>query len=84
MPTATWASKEQTCWLREQFPAYLECAKEGDYTHFWPILYAGWFGKYPEHTVLFPDIPESLLSAEQLADVTEAKATRKVVSEFFT
>ncbi|KAG2029073.1 hypothetical protein BDR03DRAFT_1018943 [Suillus americanus] len=78
MPPATWASKEQTLWLREQLPTYVEFAKEGQYTQFWPILNGGWFGKYPEHAVLFPDIPEDLLSPEQVSAVEEAKTARKV------
>jgi hypothetical protein len=84
MPTAPWASKEQMLWLQEQLPAYLEYVKKGDYTDFWPILYDGWFRKYPKHAVLFPDIPENLLSQEQVSTVDDAKEAHQVVSVFLT
>ncbi|KAG1802818.1 uncharacterized protein HD556DRAFT_1437884 [Suillus plorans] len=79
MPAATWALMEQTCWLQEQLPVYMEFAKEGDYTQFWPALNDGWFSKYPERAVLFPDISINLpLSPEQDDAVEEAQGLRKV------
>jgi hypothetical protein len=83
MPAATWALKEQTLWLQEQLPDYMKYAKEGDYAQFWPALDIGWFTKYPERAVVFPDIPIDFpLSPEQEVAIEKAKKGRKVVSLF--
>ena len=35
----------------------MQCQAKRDYTTFWLPFFQGWFVKFPEHTVVFPDIP---------------------------
>jgi hypothetical protein len=65
MPAARWTSNEQTEWLQECLPHYLEeHLKEKDYSRFWPTFIGDWFKKFPEQAVLFPDIPATAFTPE--------------------
>jgi hypothetical protein len=58
-------------------------AKEKDYTHFWPSCRTAWFQKFPEHAVIFPDIPTDVdLTPEQEAILQEAHGVHELVRHF--
>jgi hypothetical protein len=60
MPAARWTTDEQVEWLQERLPQYMtEHQKDKDYSHFWPMLIADWFKKFPEEAATFPGEEQS-------------------------
>ncbi|KAF8414948.1 hypothetical protein L210DRAFT_3513075 [Boletus edulis BED1] len=51
------------------------------FAKFWLLVYENWFKCYPEHAVLFPNIPmDQLLTQEQEDELGEAVQKRQTVS----
>ncbi|KAG1747927.1 uncharacterized protein EDB91DRAFT_1245400 [Suillus paluster] len=78
MPTAPWTTKAQSTWLQEQLPAYIQ-QSTGNKDYFWPGIHKHWFKMWPEHDILFPDIPGDVpLTDEQTKQEVTAEQQRKV------
>jgi hypothetical protein len=82
MPAAQWTTKAQSTWLQEQLPEYMQqSAGNKDYSCFWPGIHKYWFKTWPEHDILFHDIPGDVpLTVEQTKQEVKAEQQRKVVS----
>jgi hypothetical protein len=46
----SWATAEQETWLKERLPKYIE-AQSAKLSEFWPEIWEGWFGLWPEPTI---------------------------------
>jgi hypothetical protein len=76
----SWVSAEQEAYILEHYSNFMQCQAKQDYTTFWPPFFQGWFAKFPERMVVFPDIPINVkLSNDQKETVgAEIKAQQDV------
>ncbi|KAF7346299.1 hypothetical protein MSAN_01857300 [Mycena sanguinolenta] len=81
MAPRPWATDEQQEWLQCYLAEFVRRQAEKKLALFWPILYAAWFRRFPEHTVLGLPLPTDLdarkLTKDELARVGTAVEARQ-------
>ncbi|KAG2113706.1 hypothetical protein DEU56DRAFT_919668 [Suillus clintonianus] len=79
MGNRSWATKDQAALLQTFLPAYIECIPAKNYE---PVLKKVWldfFQRWPEHEVVFPDIPaDEVLSVQQTNMLAKAVSARQL------
>jgi hypothetical protein len=72
-----WTTHEQKAFLTEELVTFKQIGGRR-YTKRWTTLYQKWFQRWPERSILLPDLPEdAALTAEQKNNITEAVLQRQ-------
>ncbi|KAG2144485.1 hypothetical protein DEU56DRAFT_910424 [Suillus clintonianus] len=73
-----WTTDEQYVWLQDRLATYMVHTKEKDYSRFWAPCCIAWFAQFPEHAVVYPDIPKDVeLTCKQQKVVELAEEARE-------
>ncbi|KAJ7750624.1 hypothetical protein B0H16DRAFT_1460721 [Mycena metata] len=81
MAPKSWATTEQTAWLKTWMPDFIRRQAEHKLHLFWPAMIEAWVRKWPEHAALGLPLPSDAtaraLTADELATVGAAIKERK-------
>ena len=69
MPPPRWALPDQDEYLQLNVADYLKAKKNQRVDRFWTKLNYGWFERWPESKLLFPDLTAEDLNEEQEAQL---------------
>jgi hypothetical protein len=72
---ATWTTEEQADFLKEQFPGFLTAQHQERAPQYLKELMERWFTRWPEHDILFPNVADVMLTAEENETLAVAIAT---------
>jgi hypothetical protein len=76
---ATWTTEEQVDFLKEQLPGFLTVQCQERAPRYLKELMEHWFTRWPEHDILFPNVADVTLTAEENETLAASIATRKKV-----
>lgn len=67
MAGTEWVTTEQKAFLQELYNEFLKAQLHSTLSAFWTEVYRGWFEKWPEISVIYPDVPnhESLTDEQK-------------------
>ncbi|KAG2050952.1 hypothetical protein BDR06DRAFT_1010891 [Suillus hirtellus] len=67
MAGTEWVTTEQKVFLQELYSKFLNAQLHSTLSTFWTEVYRGWFEKWPEISVIYPDVPnhESLTDEQK-------------------
>ncbi|KIK32548.1 hypothetical protein CY34DRAFT_18965 [Suillus luteus UH-Slu-Lm8-n1] len=67
MAGTEWVTTEQKAFLQELYSEFLKAQLHSTLSAFWTEVYRGWFEKWPEISVIYPDVPnhESLTDEQK-------------------
>jgi hypothetical protein len=83
MAPRTKFSAEEIDFMKTFHDQFLDCKAKRNYEPMWNPFFEAWAAKFPEHAVVFKDIPLDVdLTEEQSAVVSKAWALRQQVRIF--